>query len=596
MRKRLSVIIIVLLLPLHIVLAQNLPPVFMADTASIRIDELSQAYIAPKRIVWVSDSRKVRNTGVLLTRHSGQPDMAREPFCAMETQRDTVSILLDYGRELHGGLKLVLGHSNSGSPAKVRIRFGESVGEACSENDGGRNRRGYSSNDHAVRDFVMAIPRYGMIETGNTGFRFVRIDLVSPDRKIQLKEATAILRYRAVPYLGSFSCSDPLLTEIWNTGAYTVHLNMQEYLWDGIKRDRAVWLGDMHPEVATVMSVFGQNEVVPKSLDYACWLYPLPQWLNGISSYSLWYLIIQHDWYMHGGDKAFLNRHGRYILELTDRIDALVDEDGTEHLEDNATGRLNYFLDWPSSTNPAGVKAGYYALLTWAMQDAAKLCEWLGDKERAAKCRDVERWLRRKTLPHAGLKQAAALMAIAGIVPAEQAVREVIGKGGAEGFSTFYGYYMLQAMAKAGEYRQAMDIMRQYWGAMLSLGATTFWEDFNLDWAENAGRIDEFTPQGKRDIHRDYGAYCYLSYRHSLCHGWASGPTAWLTRHVLGVEVTEPGCKTLRVTPHLGDLTWVEGTFPTPNGTVTIRHEKGKDGKVRSDIKAPKGIKIIKNE
>lgn len=568
----------------------------MADTASIRIDELSQAYIAPKRIVWVSDSRKVRNTGVLLTRHSGQPDMAREPFCAMETQRDTVSILLDYGRELHGGLKLVLGHSNSGSPAKVRIRFGESVGEACSENDGGRNRRGYSSNDHAVRDFVMAIPRYGMIETGNTGFRFVRIDLVSPDRKIQLKEATAILRYRAVPYLGSFSCSDPLLTEIWNTGAYTVHLNMQEYLWDGIKRDRAVWLGDMHPEVATVMSVFGQNEVVPKSLDYACRLYPLPQWLNGISSYSLWYLIIQHDWYMHCGDKAFLNRHGRYILELTDRIDALVDEDGTEHLEDNATGRLNYFLDWPSSTNPAGVKSGYYALLTWAMQDAAKLCEWLGDKERAAKCRDVERRLRRKKLPHAGLKQAAALMTIAGIVPAEQAVREVIGKGGAEGFSTFYGYYMLQAMAKAGEYRQAMDIMRQYWGAMLSLGATTFWEDFNLDWAENAGRIDEFTPQGKRDIHRDYGAYCYLSYRHSLCHGWASGPTAWLTRHVLGVEVTEPGCKTLRVTPHLGDLTWVEGTFPTPNGTVTIRHEKGKDGKVRSDIKAPKGIKIIKNE
>ena len=585
---------IVALMPLRLIPAQVLPPVFMADTSTIRIDEMSQAYIAPKRVVWISDAERVRNAGILLTRRSGQPDMAREPFCAMETQSDTVSILLDYGRELHGGLKLVLGHSNSGAPARVRIRFGESVGEACSENDGGRNRRGYASNDHAVRDFVMAIPRYGMIETGNTGFRFVRIDLISPGRMIQLKEATAILRYKAVPYLGSFSCSDTLLTNIWNTGAYTVHLNMQEFLWDGIKRDRAVWLGDMHPEVATIMSVFGQNEVVPKSLDYASRLYPQPEWLNGISSYSLWYLIIQHDWYIHGGDRAFLDSHRRYILDLIDRIDAGIDEDGTEHLEDKAKGQLKYFLDWQSSTNPDGVKAGYHALLIWAMQDAGRLCGWLGNKDHADKCRDIEQRLRRRHLPHAGLKQAAALMAIAGTMSAGQAVREVIGKGGAKGFSTFYGYYMLQALAQAGEYQLAMDIIRQYWGAMLRLGATTFWEDFNIDWAENAGRIDEFTPAGKHDIHRDYGAFCYLSYRHSLCHGWASGPTAWLTRHVLGVEVVEPGCRTLRITPHLDGLTWAAGTFPTPFGTVEIRHERAKDGTVHSEIKAPKGVKIIR--
>lgn len=33
--------------------AQNqLPPVFADDTTNIRPDELSQAYIAPRRIVW----------------------------------------------------------------------------------------------------------------------------------------------------------------------------------------------------------------------------------------------------------------------------------------------------------------------------------------------------------------------------------------------------------------------------------------------------------------------------------------------------------------------------------------------------------------
>lgn len=58
---------------------------------------------------------------------------------------------------------------------------------------------------------------------------------------------------------------------------------------------------------------------------------------------------------------------------------------------------------------------------------------------------------------------------------------------------------------------------------MLDMGATTFWEDFDMDWMENAARIDQIVPAGKKDIHGDYGAYCYRGFRHSLCHGWASG-------------------------------------------------------------------------
>jgi hypothetical protein len=129
---------------------------------------------------------------------------------------------------------------------------------------------------------------------------------------------------------------------------------------------------------------------------------------------------------------------------------------------------------------------------------------------------------------------------------------------------------------------------------MLDLGATTFWEDFDLDWTANAGRIDELTPPGKKDIHGDFGAWCYLGFRHSLCHGWASGPTSWLSEHVLGIQVIEPGCKVLKLTPHLGDLQWAEGTFPTPKGVVRVRHEKQADGTVKSKVEAPAGIKIIR--
>ena len=187
-----------------------------------------------------------------------------------------------------------------------------------------------------------------------------------------------------------------------------------------------------------------------------------------------------------------------------------------------------------------------------------------------------------------------ALMALAGLMKAEKADKDVLSVGGAQGFSTFYGYYMLEAMAKAGNYQGAMDIISEYWGAMLDLGATTFWEDFHIDWAKNAARIDELVPEGKVDVHGAYGDYCYKGFRHSLCHGWASGPTSWLSRHVLGVEVLEPGCKKVRITPHLGDLKWVEGTFPIPFGIIKIKHEKQANGKVVSDIQVPEGVDLVK--
>jgi hypothetical protein len=129
---------------------------------------------------------------------------------------------------------------------------------------------------------------------------------------------------------------------------------------------------------------------------------------------------------------------------------------------------------------------------------------------------------------------------------------------------------------------------------MLDIGATTFWEDFNIDWLKNAGRIDEIVPDGKVDVHATYGDYCYKGFRHSFCHGWAAGPTPWLTEQVLGISILEPGCKVIKISPHLGNLQWVEGTFPTPFGLIKVRHDKQPDGTIKSKIDAPKTVKIIR--
>ena len=557
-----------------------LPQAFGDDTLGIRQDKLTRVYMAPKKVIFSQGT--VRDLQNLLDIDNGQADLVNASSCFMQrTKEENTSIILDYGRELHGALKLVVG-SGSAANFRMRVRLGESVSETCSEITGGT-----ATNDHATRDIILTVPRYGQIEIGNSGFRFARIDLLD-EAQLYLKEATAVFRYRNIPYQGTFRCSDERLNTIWTTGAYTVQLNMQEYIWDGVKRDRLVWVGDLHPETNTISTVFGNQESFYASLDLATEQYPLPNWFNGMSAYSMWYLIIQYDWYRHFGNLDFLKKHANYIMGLIDQIDSRVESDGTEHLSDSR------FLDWPSSPNTEGVEAGYRALLCWALQDAGKLCTELGNEAKAQQCIQIENRLKKKVLPPNHLKQAAALMAIAGLMEPRKAAQDFLLPGGPKGFSTFYGYYMLEALAMAGHYQEAMDIISQFWGGMLDMGATTFWEDFDLDWTRNAARIDQFVPQGKADIHGDFGGYCYVGHRHSLCHGWASGPTAWLSNHVLGVEIMEPGCKKVRITPHLGNLQWAEGTYPTPYGPIQIRHQKLPDGTVKSSIKAPKGVKVVK--
>lgn len=559
-------------------------------------DSRVREYLSPTRIVWQQHSELIKDGDKLLLPGNGQAELTDRALCKMtSTSEEHPALLFDFGKELQGGIQIVTGAFSNKSPIKMRVRFGESVSEAMCEIDG----KNGASNDHAIRDFVVTLPWLGVLEVGNSGFRFARIDLMSDSTEVSLKEIRAISTFRDIPYKGSFRSSDERLNKIWQTGAYTVHLNMQEYLWDGIKRDRLVWLGDMHPEVMTVNTVFGYNEVVPKSLDLIRDVTPLPAWMNGISAYSIWWLLIQRDWYYHHGDMAYLKEQQTYMSDLLRLLISKVDADGREKLDGWR------FMDWPSSENQVAIDAGLQSLVLMAMRAGDELCTTLGDDVLASQCREtakkmekaapkvIKPLLKSKIAPDAsGSKQGAALLALAGLMKPEEANSKYLSVGGARGFSTFYGYYMLRAMAAAGNYQGAIDVIRQYWGAMIDLGATTFWEDFNMDWLPNAARIDELVPEGKKDIHGDYGDYCYKGFRHSLCHGWASGPTSWLSEYVLGVQVVEPGCRAVRITPHLGDLKWVEGTFPTPQGVITIRHEKGADGKVKSEVKAPDGVKV----
>jgi hypothetical protein len=491
---------------------------------------------------------------------------------------ENAAVLVDFGRELHGTVTVSVWSMN-GVYADYTVRLGESVSEALTP-VGERN----ATNDHANRDMKTGSGPWSSNETNESGFRFAYVELTSPDMFMEIRCVTATLVFRDIEYRGSFECSDPLLDRIWNTAAYTVHLNMQRYLWDGIKRDRLVWAGDMNTEIETILAVFGENEVVPKSLDLVRDVTPTDASMNGISAYNLWWILCHEAWYRGTGNYAYLAEQKEYIRELLERYAGYVDENGSEILP---AGR---FFDWPTNNSPEATHAGLQGLLRMALIGGGGLMTTLGETATAEKCYASADRLLKHVPAYGDWKQPAAILALSGILDPKTAFESCIGKGGAKGLSTFLGYYTLTAVGAAGEYEAALNIMRGYWGKMLELGATTFWEDFNIDWAQQeAVGIDRIVPEGGIDIHGDFGAFCYLKLRHSLCHGWASGPAPYLSKTVLGLRPSKPGCREMIFDPHLSGLEWAHGTYPTPFGDIEA--EITKSG---ASCKAPPEVSIIR--
>jgi hypothetical protein len=114
-------------------------------------------------------------------------------------------------------------------------------------------------------------------------------------------------------------------------------------------------------------------------------------------------------------------------------------------------------------------------------------------------------------------------------------------------------FYELEALCVLGEQKHVLKEIRDYWGGMINLGATTFWEKYNPA---------EKSPELLAMYGRPFGK--------SLCHAWGASPIYLLGKYYLGVKPTSPGYETYLVEPCLGDLQWMEGEVPTPEGKVHL--------------------------
>ena len=238
---------------------------------------------------------------------------------------------------------------------------------------------------------------------------------------------------------------------------------------------------------------------------------------------------------------------------------------------------------------------GIFAMMSVALSSAAALFALFNEKACETYCLEKLRVLRRFEPNPNGNKQMGALLVFAGEKDAARMNEELLAMDPLKGLSTFLCYYVMRARAEANDMRGTLNLIRRYYGGMLDLGATTFFEDFDLEWTKGAKPLDSLLAPGEYDVHGDTGGHCYRGYRHSLCHGWSAGVVPFLSEYVLGVRFAAAGCRKVEIRPDLGDLAWAEGSVPTPQGVLNVRVWREK-GEVKAEHNDLPGTEIVINK
>ena len=474
-------------------------------------------------------------------------------------------LLLSFGQEVAGDIQV------RGTGGSVIIGTGESRGEALHKPWGGYQQRK-----------LMA----GKIQsTPYSAFRYATISFKGPG-PIHINLLRLNFQYYPVAYRGSFSCSDPLLTQIWYTGAYTTHLCMQTVIYDAPKRDRAMWMGDLQVSGEVINNVFFDHFLMERTmrlLRHDAQGRNAPSALpandvNGIPGYSCAWICGLADFYKHTGAIGYVRSQRVLLLSMLRYMRQSFNKQG---LFDNSHHHW-CFTDWADKLN-GNTPQSYAAtdLFTClAVRKAVFLLRAMGD---SASARHWATWdtniiraarkhlVNSATGTYTNLRQVNAMAIDSGVADAAQrrAIEaRILGPHCASWRQTatpYYNNFVLFALAHLGLTVQGLQFVHKYWGGMIREGATTFWEAYDNAWP-------------KHHFHRALKADNGQGYFVSLCHGWSCGVTNWLTQYVLGVNSTSGGFSRASVVPHLGTLQWVNGVVPTPHGNIVLRVRKTNQG------------------
>lgn len=451
------------------------------------------------------------------------------------------------------------------------------------------------------------------------GFRFALLTLSTPGSVSLTSLGVDFQAFRATPadYRGWFLSSDDQLNRMWYSGAYTLQMDLKApglnglpdaRIYDGAKRDRSIWTGDLLVQIPTLLTSLGDagapyvkssldtllatqraDGAFPGSPDFAKRTNPAGSPLFYSDNYSGYGLRAFVDYYRYTGDKAYITAALpalRKELAYNDSFlnaDHLVVSNDRDYWQATQTGEVTkYSID-------------YYLVLremSWLERTAGSpaLADGNDAKADAIKTAVMSK-LWNPTLgaygqssakPDVVVEDANALALQYGFVPAGQEARVL---AALKTLWTPYGAIMgpgLQdptghtiepfgnGMETAGRFATgdtagALDLLRRTWGPMVDkqnpLYTGAFWEFKN-----STGGVNRATA--------------------SLAHGWAASPSVQLTEQLLGVKPVGAGYQTWSIAPNPGTVRSAAGAVPTAYGTIRTQWTNDR-GRFTLTVQAP---------
>lgn len=494
---------------------------------------------------------------------------------------------------------------------------------------------GDSANNNYPRSEPVSITATRAQLTGGFegGQRYEAITLSAPGT-VELSGAGIIFQaYRATAaqYQGYFESSSNELNTIWYDGAYTEQLDMQPpgqgvpgqivttpLIFDGAKRDRGVWSGDIAVEGQGVLDSLGTNgsEYIKQSLLRLITATtpgsPLFSQTDNKTespslwgqSYSSWTLDSAVEYFKDTGDVSFAQ-------QVLPALEGQIAYDATVT---NANGLITCSgfggdgcVDWDfydsfgSKPLKNGVNAEFNIIYYRTLQDMAYLENALGNTAQAdaytATAATVKAAINADLWnPTTGAydesegargvigQDANSLALLYGVAPPDDdasivaALKSLWGPHGSAAYSAnadasplispYMTGYEVEALYAIGDSTDAQALIKLTWNQMINKHNSNytgaFWENLEPD-----GTIQDNTI--------------------SMAHGWSSGTTPALTSYVLGVQPTDAGYRTFSVAPQFSGLRWAKGKVPTPYGQIAVSWKKTGNHSYSLSVTAPPG-------
>ncbi|MCX7019595.1 MAG: hypothetical protein NTY46_11525 [Candidatus Sumerlaeota bacterium] len=478
--------------------------------------------------------------------------------------------------------------------------------------------------------------------------RYCKIHLAEPRPCITAEVTLDFTAYPAV-YRGHFTCSDPILTRAWYVGAYTVQLCTQPHqlsssyqsflprthanfirshksphgdyvIWDGPRRDREIWLGDMWPEMLTFLYAFGDTAPVKASLG----IMAAQQFEDGsipgsgasiqpFGEYACWWVALLDRYHLLTDDTAFIAELEPNLRRMIAWLRLhLANNGGWLTLPDHQT--------WAWTLARQGVITGSQCVAYSALCGAARLMALLGDKSATRDCVTDAKQLaarirtqlwdneagafRDSLCPADGVTRYScdsnALACIFHVASPEMARRaldlvraRLWDKYGtrvinpveppntinwAHNHNVWPFVVGLEAEGRLenNDFAGAAELYQRCWGNMVKQGAETFWEMVDGQDGTFVTRVPIAKTQPGWDAWDSYA------------HGWSGGISYLLQAYMLGIRPVTPGFRHFLFTPRLMGLNEASGAIPTPLGTITVSIHRDGDGHI-AEINVPAG-------